>query len=94
MPLGSVLYESGDVLRHIYFPTDCIVSLLYVMKDGASAEIAVVGNEGAVFVSGADDFSLRDSGAGPEHGTRAAPVIAAGFVVHLRRAGCQEANAS
>ena len=34
MPLGSVLYESGDVLRHIYFPTDCIVSLLYVMKDG------------------------------------------------------------
>jgi CRP-like cAMP-binding protein len=51
MPLGSVLYESGDVLRHIYFPTDCIVSLLYVMKDGASAEIAVVGNEGAVGVA-------------------------------------------
>jgi CRP-like cAMP-binding protein len=51
MPLGSVLYESGDRLRHIYFPTDCIVSLLYVMKDGASAEIAVVGNEGAIGVS-------------------------------------------
>jgi CRP-like cAMP-binding protein len=51
MPLGMVLYESGDKLRHIYFPTDSIVSLLYVMQDGASAEIAVVGNEGAVGVS-------------------------------------------
>ncbi len=51
MPLGMVLYESGATLRHIYFPTDSIVSLLYVMRDGASAEIAVVGNEGAVGVS-------------------------------------------
>ena len=51
MPLGLVLYEAGEALRHIYFPTDSIVSLLYIMKDGASAEIAVVGNEGAVGVS-------------------------------------------
>ena len=51
MPLGMVLYESGAALRHIYFPTDSIVSLLYVMQDGASAEIAVVGREGAVGVS-------------------------------------------
>lgn len=51
MPLGMVLYESGEALRHIYFPTDSIVSLLYVMKDGASAEIAIVGNEGAIGVS-------------------------------------------
>ncbi len=51
MPLGKVLYESGDVLQHVYFPTDCIVSLLYVMESGASAEIAVVGNEGLVGVS-------------------------------------------
>src|SRR4249920_2040178 len=51
MPLGLVLYESGQALRHIYFPTDSIVSLLYVMKDGASAEIAVVGNEGAIGVA-------------------------------------------
>jgi CRP-like cAMP-binding protein len=51
MPLGMVLYESGDALRHIYFPTDSIVSLLYVLKDGASAEIAVVGNEGAIGVA-------------------------------------------
>jgi CRP-like cAMP-binding protein len=51
MPLGMVIYESGATLRHIYFPTNSIVSLLYVMQDGASAEIAVVGNEGAVGVS-------------------------------------------
>src|SRR3954462_7352285 len=51
MPLGMVLYESGATLRHIYFPTDSIVSLLSVMRDGASGEIAVVGNEGAVGVS-------------------------------------------
>ena len=51
MPLGKVLYESGDVLRHVYFPTDCIVSLLYVMEDGASAEISVVGNEGVLGVA-------------------------------------------
>ncbi len=51
MPLGKVLYESGAALRHIYFPTDSIVSLLYIMQDGASGEIAVVGNEGAIGVS-------------------------------------------
>jgi CRP-like cAMP-binding protein len=51
MPLGHVLYESGIHLQHVYFPTDCIVSLLYVMEDGHSAEIAVVGNEGIVGVA-------------------------------------------
>jgi CRP-like cAMP-binding protein len=51
MPLGSVLYESGSQLRYVYFPTTSIVSLLYVMEDGASAEIAVVGNEGMVGVA-------------------------------------------
>ena len=51
MPLGHVLYEPGVQMRHVYFPTTCIVSLLYVMEDGASAEIAVVGNEGIVGVS-------------------------------------------
>jgi CRP-like cAMP-binding protein len=51
LPLGKALYESGDLLRHIYFPTDSIISLLYVLKDGASAEIAVVGNDGAVGVA-------------------------------------------
>ena len=56
LPLGKVLYESGDSLRHVYFPIDAIVSLLYVMESGASAEISVVGNEGligvAVFMGG------------------------------------------
>ncbi len=51
MPLGEVLYESGATLSHVYFPTTAIVSLLYVMEDGASAEIAVVGNEGIVGIS-------------------------------------------
>lgn len=51
MPLGQVLYESGGTLKHVYFPTTAIVSLLYVMENGASAEIAVVGNEGIVGVS-------------------------------------------
>jgi len=51
LPLGRVLYESGATLSHLYFPTTAIVSLLYVMADGASAEIAVVGNEGVVGVS-------------------------------------------
>jgi CRP-like cAMP-binding protein len=51
MPLGQVLYESGATLSHVYFPTSSIVSLLYVMENGASAEIAVVGNEGIVGVS-------------------------------------------
>lgn len=51
LPLGKVLYESGDTLRYVYFPIDCIVSLLYVMQDGASAEISVVGNEGLIGVA-------------------------------------------
>lgn len=51
MPLGNVLYESGNELRHVYFPTTAIVSLLYVMLDGASTEIAVVGNEGIIGVA-------------------------------------------
>src|SRR6202453_3769471 len=51
LPLGHVLYESGAALAHVYFPTPAIVSLLYVMENGASAEIAVVGHEGIVGVS-------------------------------------------
>lgn len=51
MKLGDALYESGGRLQHVYFPTTSIVSLLYVMEDGASAEIAVVGNEGILGVS-------------------------------------------
>jgi CRP-like cAMP-binding protein len=63
MPLGKVLYESGDVLHHVHFPTDSIVSLLYVMENGSSAEISVVGNEGligtAVFMGGGGSTPSR-----------------------------------
>ena len=62
MPLGQVLYESGGTLSHVYFPTTAIISLLYVMESGASAEIAVVGNEGIVGISlfmGGDSTSSR-----------------------------------
>lgn len=51
LSLGQVIYESGDRLDHVYFPCTAIVSLLYVMEDGASAEIAVVGNEGLVGIA-------------------------------------------
>jgi CRP-like cAMP-binding protein len=62
MPLGQVLYEPGSILNHVYFPTTAIISLLYVMQNGESAEIAVVGNEGVVGVSlfmGGDSTSSR-----------------------------------
>jgi len=49
--LGQVLYESGTTMQHVYFPIDSIVSLLYVMENGASAEISVVGNEGIVGIA-------------------------------------------
>ncbi len=51
LQLGQVLYEAGGTLSHVYFPTTAIVSLLYVMENGASAEIAVVGNDGIVGIS-------------------------------------------
>lgn len=51
MPLGQVLYESGSTLNYVYFPTTAIVSLLYLLENGASAEIAVVGNDGIVGIS-------------------------------------------
>ena len=51
MPLGKVIYESGVLLNHLYSPADCIISLLYVMQNGAAAEIAVTGNEGVVGIA-------------------------------------------
>jgi CRP-like cAMP-binding protein len=61
MPLGTIVYEPGRMLRHVYFPTNCIISTSYVMRDGASAEISVVGNEGlvgiAVFMGGESSLS-------------------------------------
>jgi CRP-like cAMP-binding protein len=51
LPVGAVLYESGASMRHIYFPADSIIALLYVLENGASAEIALVGNDGAIGIS-------------------------------------------
>ena len=59
--LGQVLYESGQTMSHAYFPIDCVISLLYVMKNGESAEIAIVGNDGmigiALFMGGESTMS-------------------------------------
>lgn len=61
LPLGKVLFESGDAQNNAYFPVDCIVSLLYVLENGACAEISVVGNEGvvgvALFMGGSSSLS-------------------------------------
>ncbi len=92
MPLGQVLYESGYTLSHAYFPTTSIVSLLYVMESGASAEIAVVGNEGIVGISlfmGGDSTPSRAVVQSAGHGFRLpAPAMQgefnkAGPVLHL-----------
>ncbi|MBI5716115.1 MAG: Crp/Fnr family transcriptional regulator [Burkholderiales bacterium] len=80
MPLGEVLSESGHALSHVYFPTTSIVSLLHVMEDGASAEIAVVGNEGvlgtALFMGGGSSTSRAVvQGAGEGFRMRADMVV-------------------
>jgi CRP-like cAMP-binding protein len=79
LALGQVLYESGSTMSHVYFPSTAIVSLLYVMEDGASAEIAVVGNEGlvgiALFMGGESTPSRAVvQSAGKGHRMRAAAV--------------------
>jgi CRP-like cAMP-binding protein len=73
MKLGEVLYESGSKLPYVYFPTTSIVSLLYVMEDGASAEIAIVGNEGILGISlfmGGDTTPSRAVVQSAGHGVR------------------------
>jgi CRP-like cAMP-binding protein len=62
MPLGWAVYEAGAPMEYVYFPTTCIISLLYVMENGDSAEIAIIGNDGLVGVSvfmGGDSMSSR-----------------------------------
>ena len=73
MPLGSVLYESGAMPSHVYFPTDAIVSLMYITENGGSAEFAVVGNEGMVGISlfmGGGTTSSRGVVQSAGHGVR------------------------
>ncbi|MGZ5644494.1 MAG: Crp/Fnr family transcriptional regulator [Usitatibacter sp.] len=74
MPLGHVVYEAGRALEHVYFPTTAIVSLLHVLEDGSSAEIAMVGNEGIVGVS-----LFMGGESTPSH----AVVQSAGFALRL-----------
>lgn len=90
LELGQVLYEAGGLQSHVYFPTTAIVSLLYVLENGASAEIAVVGREGlvgvslfmggqstttrAVVQSAGEGYRLRASGMQTEF-NRAGPVL-------------------
>lgn len=77
MPLGWALYESGDHMSHLYFPTTSIVSLLYVMENGASGEIAITGSEGLVGVS-------LFMGSGGERTTNRAIVQGAGCGYRLK----------
>jgi len=74
LKLGEVLYESGDKQRYVYFPVDSIISLLYVLKNGASAEIAIVGNDGAIGIA---------LFMGGETTTNRAIVQSAGYVYRL-----------
>ena len=87
LPLGKVLYESGEKMRHVYFPTDSIVSLLYVMENGSSAEISVVGNEGLVGISlfmGGESTSSR---AVVQSGGRACRLLGQRLVDEFHRNG-------
>jgi CRP-like cAMP-binding protein len=73
LPLAAALYESGDHMNFVYFPTTAIVSLLYELEDGASAEIAVVGNEGIVGIAlfmGGDTMPNRAVVQSAGHGYR------------------------
>jgi len=73
LPLGKVLYESGTKMTHVYFPTSAIVSLLYELENGSSAEIAVVGFEGIVGIStfmGGESTSSRGVVQSAGHGYR------------------------
>src|SRR5688572_29814513 len=84
MPLGKVIYEAGIELQHVYFPVpSCIVSMIYVMEDGASAEIAVVGDEGMVGIA-----LFMGGGTTPSR----ALVQSAGHAFQLKigRASCRE----
>ncbi|PVZ87939.1 Crp/Fnr family transcriptional regulator [Serratia sp. S1B] len=80
LALGQVVYESGHLMSHVYFPTTAIVSLLYVLENGASAEIAIVGNEGIVGVS-----LFMGGGSTPSRGV----VQSAGYGYRLKASAMQ-----
>ena len=95
MPLGDVVYESGSRQDYVYFPTTAIVSLLYVMEDGASAEIAVVGNEGIVGVALFMGGETTPSRAIVQSAGRGLPAVGAAAEgrVHSRRSDAASAAA-
>ena len=75
MPFGDLIYESGDILLYSYVHTTCIVSLLYIMKNGASTEVAVVGNEGMIGVA-----LFMNGGTMPNR----AVIVSGGYAYRLR----------
>ena len=87
LPLGKVLYESGTRMTHVYFPTTAIVSLFYVMEDGASAEIAVVGRERLVGISLLMGGSPTPSRALVQSGGRGFRLQASLMMQEFNRAG-------
>jgi CRP-like cAMP-binding protein len=84
LSLGEVLYESGDKMTHIYFPTTAIISLLYIMENGATAEIGIAGNDGLIGIAlfmGGETTSSR------------AIVQSAGEAVRMKAAALKKAFA-
>jgi CRP-like cAMP-binding protein len=82
MPCGKVLHESGDRPQHVYFPANAIVSLMYVVEDGGSAEVALIGNDGMIGIAlfmGGETMLNR------------AVVLSAGFAFRMRRQVLHEA---
>ncbi|MEX2468934.1 MAG: Crp/Fnr family transcriptional regulator [Pseudohongiellaceae bacterium] len=87
LPYGKVLYESGDTMRHVHFPVDGIVSLLYAMESGASAEVSVVGNEGFVGLALLMGGDSTPSEAMVQHAGHAYRLTAKLFKEEFRRHG-------
>ncbi len=87
LPTGTVLYQCGDDLRYAYFPTTCIISKLYVMENGATAEIAVVGNDGMVGVALFMGGKSMPNRAEVQCGGEAYRIPAQRFLIELNRSG-------
>ena len=87
LPRGSVLYEAGETLKHVWFPTTSVVSLLHAMEDGASSEVAVVGHEGVVGLSLFMGCETTPSRAVVQSGGGALRMRAGSFIEEFDRGG-------
>lgn len=79
LPQGKTLYEAGEIVSHVYFPVDSIISLLHVMGNGGSAEVSVIGNEGLAgihLIMGVESTISR--------------AVVQSYRVLVRRTGCRE----